>query len=87
MVFTYSDIAFVLSKLIQFMSDLAKHHGHALKNLLHYIMSTIKHKLHFGLGRAYDHMIVYSDADWASDKSDQKSIFGSIAIFYGGPIS
>jgi hypothetical protein len=32
-------------------------------------------------------MVVYSDADWASDKSDRKSISGSVAMFYGGPIS
>jgi hypothetical protein len=87
MVFTRPDIAFVLGKLSQFMSDLAKHHGHALKNLLRYIKSTIKQKLRFGPGGAYDHMVVYSDADWASDKSDRKSISGSIAMFYGGPIS
>jgi hypothetical protein len=28
-----------------------------------------------------------SDADWASDKSDRKRISGSVAMFYGGPIS
>ncbi|CCE29432.1 uncharacterized protein CPUR_03125 [Claviceps purpurea 20.1] len=34
MIFTRPDIAFVLGKLSQFMSDPAKHHGHALKSLL-----------------------------------------------------
>jgi hypothetical protein len=63
MVFTRPDIAFVLGKLSQFMSDPEKHHGHALKNLLHYIKSTIKQKLRFGPGEAHDHMVVYSDAD------------------------
>jgi hypothetical protein len=43
MVFTRPDIAFfVLSKLGQFISDPTKYHGHALKNLLRYIKSTIK---------------------------------------------
>jgi hypothetical protein len=86
-VFTRPDIAFVLGKLSQFMSDLEKHHGQALKNLLRYLKSTIMQKLHFGPGGAYDHMVIYSDADWASDKSDRKSISGSIAMFYGGPNS
>jgi hypothetical protein len=85
--FTRPDIAFALGKLSQFMSDPAKHYGHALKNLLRYIKSTIKQKLCFGPGVAYDHMVVYTDADWASDKSDRKSISGSVAMFYGGPIS
>jgi hypothetical protein len=86
MIFIYPDIAFVLGKLSQFMSDPAKYHGYALKNLLRYIKSTIKQKLCFGPRSLY-HMIIYSDADWASDKSDQKSISGSIAMFYRGPIS
>jgi hypothetical protein len=87
MVFTRPDISFVLGKLSQFMSDPANHYGHALKNLLRYIKSTIKQKLHFGPGGAYDYMVVYSDAESASDKSDRKSISGSIAMVYGGPIS
>jgi hypothetical protein len=32
-------------------------------------------------------MVNYSESDWASDKSDRKSISGSVAMFYGGPIS
>jgi hypothetical protein len=70
MVVTRPDIAFVLGKLSQFMSNPEKYHGHALKNLLRYIKSTIKQKLRIGPGGAYDHMVVYLDADWASDKSD-----------------
>jgi hypothetical protein len=82
MIFTCPVITFVLGKLSQFMSDPPKYHGHALKNLLRYIKSTIKQKLRFGPEGAYDHIVVYSAIDWASDKSDQKSISGSIAIFY-----
>jgi hypothetical protein len=85
MVFTRPDIAFVLGNVSLFMSDLAKHYGHALNNILRCIKSTIKQKRHFP-GGAYDHMVV-SDADWASDKSDRRSISGSVATFYGGSIS
>jgi hypothetical protein len=87
MVFTYPDIAFILGKLSQFMSDPAKHYGYALKNLLRCVKLMIQQKLRFGPEGAYDHMVIYSDADWASDKSDRKSISGSVAMFYGGPIS
>jgi hypothetical protein len=41
MVFTRPNIIFVLGKLSQFMSDLGKYHGYALKNLLRYVKSTI----------------------------------------------
>lgn len=87
MIFSRPDIAFVVGKLSQFMSDPAKHHGHALKNLLRYLRSTMNQKLRFGPGGAREYLTIYSDADWANDKSDRKSISGSVAMFYGGPIS
>ncbi|KAI0991415.1 hypothetical protein K3495_g16772, partial [Podosphaera aphanis] len=39
-IFTRPDIAFVLGRLSQFMSDPAEHHGQALKNLFRYLKST-----------------------------------------------
>jgi Reverse transcriptase (RNA-dependent DNA polymerase) len=87
MVLTRPDIAFALGKLSQFMSDPVEHHGHALKNLMRYLNSTITQKLCYSPGGAYKHFVVYSDADWASDKVDRKSISGSVVMFYGGPIS
>jgi Reverse transcriptase (RNA-dependent DNA polymerase)/gag-polypeptide of LTR copia-type len=87
MVLTRPDIAFTLGKLSQYMSDPAEHHGHALKNLMRYLNSTITQKLCYSPGGAYKHFVVYSDADWASDKVDRKSISGSVVMFYGGPIS
>ena len=87
MVLTRPDIAFVLGKLSQYMSDPAEHHGHALKNLMRYLKSTVKQRLRYGPGGVFKHFVVYSDADWASDKSDRKSVSGSVTMFYNGPIS
>lgn len=87
MVFTRPDIAFAMGKLSQYMSDPAEHHGHALKELMRYMKSTASQKLRFGPGGAYKHFVVYSDADWASDKTDRKSVSGMVVMFYGGPIS
>jgi hypothetical protein len=87
MVLTRPDIAFTLGKLSQYMSDPAEHHGHALKNLLRYLRSTVTMKLRYGPGGAHSQFVVYSDADWASDTVDRKSVSGSTAMFYGGPIS
>ncbi|KAF7569560.1 UBN2 multi-domain protein [Pyrenophora tritici-repentis] len=72
MVLTRPDIAFTLGKLSQYMSDPAEHHGHALKNLLRYLRSTVTLKLRYGPG---------------DDMVDRKSVSGSTAMFYGGPIS
>src|SRR5438045_8402391 len=87
MVLTRPDIAFVLGKLAQYMSDPSEHHGHALKSLMRYLNSTASQKLRYGPGGAHKHFVMYSDADWASNKSTRKSVSGSVAIFYGSPIS
>ncbi|KAI1006361.1 hypothetical protein K3495_g1864 [Podosphaera aphanis] len=85
MVLTRPDIAFVLGKLSQYMSDPAQHHGSALKKLMRYLKATVSQKLRYGPGRGTK-FGVYSDADWASDKADRKSVSGGVVMFYGGPI-
>jgi hypothetical protein len=67
------------------MSNLVVFHGHAIKNLMQYLRLTIKQKLRFGPGGAHqDHFGIYTDADWASDKTDRKSVLGGVRIFYRG---
>lgn len=88
MILTRPDIAFALGRLSQFMKAPVKHHGHALKNLMRYLKSTSKQKLRFGPRISQDeNFCVYTDADWASDKVDRKSISGGVGMFYGGPYS
>ena len=48
MIFTRPDIAFTLGRLSQFMKDPVVHHGHALKNPMRYLRSTIKQKICLG---------------------------------------
>jgi hypothetical protein len=69
-VLTRPDIAFTLRKLSQYISDLAEHHGHALKNLLRYLRLTVTMKLRYRLGGVHSQFVVYLDADWASDTVD-----------------
>ena len=87
MTLTRPDIAFVLGCLARYMSNPAVHHGQALKDLMRYLRSTIRQKLRFGPGiRDHDsHFVIYTDADWANDKSDRKSVSGGVGMFYGGP--
>ena len=70
------------------MKDPAVHHGIALKSLMRDLRSTVKQRLRFGPGGAYSQQFaVYTDADWATDKMDRKSISGGVCKYYGGPIS
>ena len=84
MILTRPDIAFTLGCLARYMTDPAVHHGHAVKEVMRYLRSTIKQKLRFGPG-GDTHFVIFTDADWASDKSDRKSVSGGVGIFYGGP--
>ena len=63
MIFIRPDIAFILGKLSQFISDLAKHHGHVLKSLFRYLKSTIKTRIRYRLGGVYRHFVIYSNID------------------------
>jgi hypothetical protein len=85
MVLTRPDIAFVLGCLARYMSDPAIYHGHAIRELMRYLRSTIKQKLRFGPRGENKHFVIYSDADWASDKTDRKSVSRGVGIFYRGP--
>lgn len=87
MILTRPDIAFAIGKLSQFMSDPCERHGHALKKLMRYLNSTITQKIRYGAGNGFQYVTVYSDADWASDKTDRKSVSGFTVMFQGGPIS
>jgi hypothetical protein len=84
-VYTRPDIAFALGRLSQYMADPAEHHRHAIKGLLRYIRSTIAQKLRFGLSK-HRQLVLYSDADWTTDRTDRKSVSGNVALLYRGPI-
>ena len=85
-ILTRPDIAFVLGRLSQYLSDPAKHYRQALKNLLRYIRSTIDEGLIFS---ASGSQIItgFSDSDYIMDPVDRKSILAYIYMFAGGLIS
>src|SRR5205814_10363320 len=86
MVFTRPDIAFATGKLSQYLKELADCHGTGLKGLLRYIGWTTNLWICYGL-TAKGRLTLYSDADWAGDRTDCKSTSGHVAMLYGGPIS
>jgi hypothetical protein len=85
MVHTRPDIAFALGKLSQYMQDPSERHWTYLKALMRYVRSSLMLRLRFGPGKDMD-LAVYTDADWAGQKSDRKSTSGGVAMLYGGPV-
>ena len=85
MVHTRPDIAFALGKLSQHMQDPSEAHWIYLKALMRYVRSSLDLRLRFGQTKNPG-LVVYTDADWAGQKSDRKSTSGGVAMLYGGPI-
>lgn len=83
MTHTRPDIAFVLGRLSQYMQDPAAHHEREIKRLMRYLRSTIKFRIRFS---TTSRLKVYSDADYASDRADRKSVSGQVGLIGSGPV-
>src|SRR5258708_21017846 len=79
MLHTRPDLAFALGKLSQYMQDPSELHWTYLKALLRYVRSSIDLRLRYGPridstesthDRTKPKLTVYTDADWAGQKSD-----------------
>ncbi|KAK6579713.1 hypothetical protein PZA11_001232 [Diplocarpon coronariae] len=87
MVYTRPDIAFVTGQLSQNLKDPTIRHENAVKRLGRYLRSTITQKVRYGPTKHTSAKLkVYTDSDWANMKG-RKSISGSVAVLYGGPVS
>ncbi|XP_020699665.1 uncharacterized protein LOC110111935, partial [Dendrobium catenatum] len=71
---TRLDIAFATNWICQHMQSPTEQDFKALKRLLHYIKGTLSFGLPIVAGSL--ELRTYSDANWASDTSDQKSVSG-----------
>jgi hypothetical protein len=86
MVFTRPDIVFVIGKLSQYLKELAECHGTSLKGFLRYIGWTTDLQICYG-PTTKGHLVLYTDADWAGNRTDCKSTSRHVAMLYRGPIS
>ncbi|XP_028082737.1 uncharacterized protein LOC114284061 [Camellia sinensis] len=77
---TRPDLAISVNQACQFMHTPTNGHFCAVKRLLRYLKGTLSHGLCFTLG-SFD-LQVFSDADWAGDSSDRRSISG-YCVFFG----
>lgn len=89
------DISYAALALSQFNSNPTRSHLLAAKGVLRYLASTVDYALEFpapteSLPQSvtpHIHACALSDADWASDSSDRKSISGYAFYFYGSLVS
>ena len=76
------DLAFSVNKLSQFLHIPTVAHWRACKRILRYVCGTISHGIMFTPANLLN-LEGFSDADWASNLDDRKSVSG-ICIFLGG---
>ena len=86
MIYTRPDVAFTTGRLSQYLKAPVQRHYNGVKELLRYIGSTIDQRIRYGPSTNRN-LAVYTDADWAGDKTDRKSTSGFVAMLYGGPVS
>lgn len=86
---TRPDIAFAVSHLSRFCADPTNLHWQAVKRLLRYLKGTKDNILWFNgtaaKPKTSEDIYGFSDADWASDSYDRKSV-GSYLFYYRGSV-
>lgn len=81
---TRPDISYAVSQVCQFMHRPTTVHWMAVIGIMRYLKGTIAHGLILKKGSIAT-LHAYSDADWAGNPDDRRSISG-FAIFLGGSL-
>ena len=80
------DIMYSVSYLSRVLENPTMQSWKAAKRILRYIKGT-QHKGLVYKKSGNNSLRGYSDADWANDKSDRKSVSGTLIFFLGNPVS
>ena len=81
---THPDISYVVHILSQFVSAPTHLHYSHLLRVLRYLRGTITRRLFFPRSSSFQ-LQAYSDATWASDSSDRRSL-SAYCVFLGGSL-
>jgi hypothetical protein len=84
---TRPDLAYAVQQTSQFSASPTKVHEAVVKRGLRYLNGSRNKGLTFSGGNGTLTLAVYSDADWAGNGEDRKSISGFIATINGAAIS
>ena len=84
---TRPDIAFAMGLLGRFASKPTKKHLKLAWKVVAYLNSTANYQLTYRQGSGLIKLTGYSDSDWASDKTDRRSVTGYMFSIGEAPIS
>lgn len=82
---TRPDILFATSVLAKYNANPKEKHWTAAKRVLRYLKGTSDFGITFTRSNQFN-LTAYSDADWAGDKENRRSISGVFVFALGGPI-
>lgn len=81
---TRPDTLFSVNFLARFTHDPREIHWSAVKRVMGYLVGTNDYAIHFPGDSSG--LVAYSDADFANDTSDRKSVSGVLTLLHGGPV-
>lgn len=81
-----SYIAFAVGQANGFRKNPRNKHWQAVKRILRYLKGTVDYKLTYSID-VNGKLTGYSDADWAYDPENRKSVTRTVYVMNGGPIS
>ncbi|XP_053567632.1 uncharacterized protein LOC128657341 [Bombina bombina] len=85
---TRPDLSWVISKLSQYLSEPTEQHLTTAKHVIRYLKRTIDYELCYRTCSENLKLKVYSDADWASDVNDRRSMTGyCFSLTKNGPLT
>jgi hypothetical protein len=80
------DICFVVSRLSRYVAKPAERHWKCAMHDLRYLKGTRELGTSYGPG-SDPKLKGYVDSDYAGDRTDRKSTYGSVFMLYGGPVA
>ncbi|XP_036340375.1 secreted RxLR effector protein 161-like [Rhagoletis pomonella] len=83
---TRPDICQAVNFLSRFNNNPNRIHWMAVKRIFRYLKGTLEMKLYF-FARGNHEIVAYSDADWANDVNERRSVTGYVNILQNGAIS
>ncbi|OWZ14575.1 Retrovirus-related Gag-pol Polyprotein [Phytophthora megakarya] len=84
---TRPDISYAVNQVAVHASDPSKAHWVAEKNIFRYIDATKSMSLTYYRTTTEPHVRVYTDADWANNEADRRSVSGSVIQVFGSAVS
>jgi hypothetical protein len=87
---TRPDIAQATHRLCRFMSNPGRAHWNGVKRVFRYLKGTADLGITFKGGQGQGSgpaCVAYSDADYANDPDNRRSVTGNVVFLFGGPIS